>query len=461
VVAAAAVSGLVAVAFATIPQLQFAYFGVPIRIALETAASLIALFASFLVYGRLRRYRGTPELLLAVALAMLALVNLCLLVTPLLPLPRTLVSELLGWVQLAGRGLAAALFALAAFGPSRRLGRPGLALAGSVAAGAVALLAPMVLLAGGGSTARRLAAALVPATPGPPALLGSPLLVALPLATAVVYGAATVGFFRRSRLRADQFLGWVAASGMLAAASNVNAGLYPSPGSGLIHASDLFRLCFYVTLLAGSMREIWCYWLALSRAAVLEERQRIARDLHDGLAQELACVARNLDALDRTGQPLDGGAAESLGLLRAAVGRAQAESRRAVGALAAASADPVEVAVAEAAVEVAQRLALELRLDLACGTEVPAARRDALVRIATEAITNVARHSGASEVHLALERDGPLLRLRVTDRGRGFDPAAAGDGFGLTSLRQRAQSAGGELRISSATGAGSEVEAAF
>ena len=405
--------------------------------------------------------RGAPELLLASALVMLALVNLCLLVTPMLPLPRPLVNEQLGWVQLAGRALAAALLTLAAFGPSRPLARPGPALAATVAAGAVVVLTPMVALAGAGSTARRLAAALVPAASGAPAPLGSPLLVALPLATAVVYGAATVGFFRRSRLRADQFLGWVAVSGILAAASNVNAGLYPSAGTGLIHAADVFRLCSYVTLLAGSMREIWSYWLALSRAVVLEERQRIARDLHDGLAQELACVARNLDALDGPGQLPDGRAAETLGLLRAAVHRAQAESRRAVGALAAAPGAPVEVLLAQAAVEVSQRLQLELRLDLACGLEVPAARRDALVRIATEAITNVARHSGASEVHLALERDGPHLRLRVTDRGRGFDPAVAGDGFGLTSMRQRARTAGGELRISSAAGTGSEVEAAF
>jgi signal transduction histidine kinase len=454
-VVAAIFFGGVSFAFATIPWLQFAYHGLPLRIALETAASLIALFADFLVYGRLRRYRGSPELLVACALAMLALVNFCLLIVPLLPLSPGRGNDLLGWVLLAGRLLAACLLAGAAFGQHRLLRRPSRALAVSVAAGStVVLVVPAVLIEFAGFT-RRFAAALAPASAQPLGPRDYPALAALQLATAVIFGVGAVGFFRRSRRLSDEFVGWLAISGFLAGLSLLNYSLYPAPITGNVHAGDIFRLWFYLTLLAGSMREIWSYWLALSQAAVLEERQRIARDLHDGLAQELACVARNLDSLDGP----DSG--ETLAVVRGAVRRAQLESRRAVSALAAVPVAPVEVALAEAAVELSQRLRLGLRLDLACGTAVPAARQDALVRIATEAITNAARHSGASEVHLELERDGPHLRLRVSDRGRGFDPAAAGGGFGLTSMRQRAHAAGGELRITSAAGAGSEVEAAF
>jgi signal transduction histidine kinase len=90
---------------------------------------------------------------------------------------------------------------------------------------------------------------------------------------------------------------------------------------------------------------------------------------------------------------------------------------------------------------------------------VSAAREDALVRIACEAVANVARHSGARQASLILESDGPRLRLRVSDRGCGFDLASAGGGFGLTSMRQRARSVGGELRVSSVPGQGREVEA--
>ena len=81
------------------------------------------------------------------------------------------------------------------------------------------------------------------------------------------------------------------------------------------------------------------------------------------------------------------------------------------------------------------------------------------VRIACEAITNAALHSGASTVTLRLERDGSLTRLRIADSGRGFDIAAPSSGFGLIAMRERAHSVGGELRIRSIPGRGSEVEA--
>jgi signal transduction histidine kinase len=231
--------------------------------------------------------------------------------------------------------------------------------------------------------------------------------------------------------------------------------LYPSFYSQWVHTGDAFRLSFYAVLLAGSMREIWSYWRALSEAAVFEERRRIARDLHDGLAQELAYLARNLDGLDgETG-------AAVLGRLRSAVERAQLESRHAISALAAPSGQDTGVALAEAAREIAERFHVGLEIDLVRGVRLSAARAEALVRIACEAVTNAARHSGASRVNLSLERDGSGVRLRVSDSGRGFDTTVPGGGFGLISMRERARAVGGELRISSAPGRGSKVEAAL
>jgi signal transduction histidine kinase len=202
------------------------------------------------------------------------------------------------------------------------------------------------------------------------------------------------------------------------------------------------------------MREIWSYWRALSEAAVLKERQRIACELHDGLAQELAYLARNLNSLSEAADD------DSMLRLRRAVERAQLESRRAIRALAAPSGQPFEVALAEAVTEVAERYHVELDMDLTSDIRLSAARREALVRIACEAITNAARHSGASRVSLGLERDGSGVRLRISDKGHGFDTAAPGGGFGLISMRERAHSVGGELLISSAPGHGSEVEVA-
>ena len=213
-----------------------------------------------------------------------------------------------------------------------------------------------------------------------------------------------------------------------------------------LYGGDAFRCSFYVVLLIGSMREIWSYWRALSQAAVLEERQRIACELHDGVAQELAYLARNLESLD--------GEADEDGLdrLRRAVERARLESRRVISAAAAPSGQPFEVALAEAATEIAERYHVELDLDLTCDIRLPAPRRDAFVRIACEAVANAARHSGADRVDLGLERDGSGVRLWVSDKGHGFDPADPGGGFGLTSMRERAHSVGAELVVSSVPG---------
>jgi signal transduction histidine kinase len=429
-----------------LPQLHFAYRQPLLHVALETAASLVALLAGFLVFGRLRRASRLNEILLACALATLALLNLLYVMTPAL-----LPHDVMVLAALIGSSLGAVLLALAAFAPRGQLRRPGMALAGV----ATAVLITAVLA---GAFTRRLpltANRLPSEPPLRPDLYARPTVLALQLFMMLLYGLAAAGYLRRSQRLGDEFYSWIAIAAILAAAAHLNYFLYPSLYGQWVHIGDIFRLCFYAVLLTGSVREIWSYWHALSQAAVVEERRRIARDLHDGLAQELAYLARNLQSLD--GDAADG----TLTRLRRAVERAQLESRRAVSTLAAPAGQSIESALAEAVAEVADRFHVGLDLDLAAGPRLPAARAEALVRIACEAVANAARHSGAGRVRLNLERDGPRARLLVSDQGRGFDPAAPGSGFGLTSMRERARSVGGELRISSAPGRGSKVEAAL
>ena len=108
-------SGIVTIAVALLPQMHFAYWQPLLHVALETAASLIALLAGFLVLGRLRRVGWLNDLLLACALALLALLNLFLLTVPALVglAPRALVM----WTALAGSSLGAGLFFFSAFVP--------------------------------------------------------------------------------------------------------------------------------------------------------------------------------------------------------------------------------------------------------------------------------------------------------------------------------------------------------
>ena len=239
---------------------------------------------------------------------------------------------------------------------------------------------------------------------------------------------------------------------MFAVAEHVNYFLYPSLSTRVISAGDAFRLCFYVVLLIGAMCEIRSSWIALSEARVASERRRIACDLHDGLAQELAYLGRHLNALQG-----DVGE-ETLSRLRIATERAQLESRMAVSRLMVIAPSAAGEAVADAAGEVAKRFGLDLELDLALGLQLPAAQTDALVRIACEAVVNAARHSDSGSVAVSLQREGRRIRMLVRDKGRGFDPAASTAGFGLTSMRERAQSAGATLAVSSEPGGGSQVE---
>ena len=447
-IATPVVLAAVTAALAVAPQWHLGYPRDAADLALDTAASVVGLLAYFLVFGRLRRRARLNELLLACALAVLALSNLFLCTVP--AVAGWAPDDLTVWLAPLATSFGALLFVLAAFLPDRQLRPSGPLLAVGAGVVTTALLLAMVLVP---AFARSLPPqAVASLAPGSTSRSDLHLAQSGPqIAGAVLYGLAAVGFLRCSRRSRDEFLGWLAVAAMLAAASQVNY-LLSAMNPQSLYGGDAFRCLFYAVLLLGSMREIWSYWRALSKAAVLKERQRIACELHDGVAQELAYLARNLDSLD--------GWADEDGLdrLRRAVERARLESRRVISAAAAPSSQPFEVTLAEAVTEVAERYHVKLDLDLTSDIRLPTPRREAFVRIACEAVTNAARHSGADQVDLRLERDGSGVRLWVSDQGHGFDPADPGGGFGLTSMRQRAHSVGAELVVSSVPGHGSQVE---
>lgn len=440
-------SGITIAALVLFPHLRSAGGPSDTHVALETAATLIALLAAFLVGGRLLRRPLLNDLMLASALAVLALSNLLFGALPVLEVPEP--SGLAAWGSLVGGLLGALLFALAAFVPRWEVPKPALVLAGGAVVTS-AILAPAIVIAGGFTGPMPQPALVLQPVPG---LHAIPMRPVWQMVMAVLYILAAIGFFGRSQRLRDEFLGWLAIAALLAAASRVAHFLYPATGSDWAYAGETFRLCFYAVLFVGSMREICSYWRALADAAVQEERRRVACDLHDGLAQELAYLTRNLDLLDGETD------AETVGRLRQAVDRARAESKRAIGALVDADRPASKTTLTEATSEIAERFDIELEFDTVPDVRLPEIRAEAMVRIACEAVTNAARHSGASLVHLSLEQDGRWVRLRVSDMGRGFDPEVDCEGFGLVSMRERAHAVGGDLHIYSVPGQGSEVEA--
>ncbi len=435
---------------ALVPHAGFIY-GLPVQqVALETAASLITLLAGFLVFGRLRRNSCLNELALVAALAVIALSSILFVMLPMLTGSAAANPDV--WAATIGGSVGSLLFAAAAFVPRACLRRPGRA-QGITAAGVLGILAlAAVLPRAFGSGLPR---AITPPA-GPQAGYGvtaGTALAIVQIAAAALTVIAAAGYLRRSERLGDEFSGWLAVAAVFATAAHVSCAFSPTIYSPQLSLGDIFRFCFYVVLLAGSMREIWSYWHTLVVLTAAEERRRIACDLHDGLSQELAYLTRNLSGLQGTADE------KTLRQLRVSVDRAWVASRQAIDRVAAPARPAIAEALTEAAGEVAERFGLNLELDLASGIGMAPARADALVRIACEALTNVARHSGSRQVSLVLQRDGGRVRLRVRDSGRGFDAAACRGGFGLRSMRDRARSVGGELRISSEPGAGSQVEA--
>ena len=416
------------------------------RAALETTVSLVTLLAGFLVFGRLRRNSRLNDLVLAAALAIITVSDLLFMMFPMLTGPVTS-----GWAVLAatiGRSAGAVLFTTAAFVPRARIRQPGRAIALTTAGvlGVLAVAAVLARVSGSG-----LPPVITATHDGRPH--AAPVLVAAEIVAAWLAGIAAAGYLRRSERFGDEFSCWLAIAAVAAAGSHASYALNPTIYSAQVSLGDIFRSCFCVILLIGSMREIQSYWRSLASAMVAEERRRIARDLHDGLSQELAYLTRNLSGLQGVADE------PTLRRLRLSVDRARLAARQAIRRVAAPTRPPVTDALTEAAGEVAHRFGLDLQLDLANGIGMTPARADALVGIACEAVLNVARHSGSHQVSLMLRGDGPRVRLRVCDSGYGFDTAARCDGFGLTSMRDRARSVGGDLRISSEPGAGSQVEA--
>lgn len=196
--------------------------------------------------------------------------------------------------------------------------------------------------------------------------------------------------------------------------------------------------------------------------AVLDERGRIGRDMHDTFAQTFVAVSVQLDCVKRF---VDGDRARALDHLERAIAAVDAgldEARRSVGGLRASSTARSDLEAALRAI--ARSLSATCPVDVQVTGEprrLPEAREEALLRIGQEALTNAVRHAGAARVALELEWTRRRVRLRVTDDGRGFDPGRVPDGHhGVAGMRERAARAGARLEITSGpTGTRVEVEA--
>ena len=194
------------------------------------------------------------------------------------------------------------------------------------------------------------------------------------------------------------------------------------------------------------------------------ERQRMARELHDTLAQGLAGLILQLEAVDShlAGQR----STRAREIVQQAMARARAtlaDARRAIDDLRVddicKKGDLIEL-VEEEISRFTAATGITCSCDLDSLSTIPAALHEHALRAVTEGLTNVARHAQARQVWVSAEQRGDMLAIEVRDDGIGFEPAALAEQvghYGLLGMRERARLAGGSLEIVSAPSAGTTI----
>jgi len=199
----------------------------------------------------------------------------------------------------------------------------------------------------------------------------------------------------------------------------------------------------------------------VGRISVLEERQRIGMDLHDGAMQSLYGVGLLLeDAGEKlpTEQRATRGTIErAVELLNATI----AEMRRyVVGLRPIRGAErPLSESLPTLASQMGDqaRLAVEVDVDPEAERDLDPEQREAAFYVAADALTNVARHARATQARIRLSHGEGRAMLEVRDDGVGFDPAARASGLGLRNMRERAFVVGGRLEVGSQPGRGTTI----
>lgn len=206
-------------------------------------------------------------------------------------------------------------------------------------------------------------------------------------------------------------------------------------------------------------------WEQNRQLTISEERNRLAREIHDTLAQNLTGIVLQLEAAIQLREVKPDKAWTRVEKAQSLAREGLDDVRRSVRNLRPA---PLESRTLQQALsDELQRVHSDTGAEIECEISddlprLPAAVEDALFRIAQESLNNVRRHAGASRVRLTLEPEGDKIRLKVRDNGIGFKPSPEDPtrrSFGLTSMRERARLLGGEVEVRSQKNRGTVVEA--
>jgi signal transduction histidine kinase len=263
--------------------------------------------------------------------------------------------------------------------------------------------------------------------------------------------AALIGFGLRFRAHGEDLHRWLALAATLALFAQLHEVLTPLLARAYVSQGDFLTLLSYALLMTGVWRAIRA---AEFGRAVAEERARVAREIHDGLAQYLFSITTHVSMLE-SGRARD----DTIARLKEAALAAQQEARFAVLALSSASGTApfdaalnryVEVLTADGALEV--ELEIDPKIRLAPDEQIQ------IFRIVQEGLANVRKHSGARRARVRISEDGGSRSVLVEDDGTGFEHEGNGAGQGLRNIRLRAETIGGAFELRTRPGRGTALE---
>jgi signal transduction histidine kinase len=426
----------------SVPALRTQYDRPQLLLVLETVMALAGVLVALLAGARFSVVGLRTDLLLAAGLLIWSLSTASFGIVP--ALGSGSLDRADAWAALAGSITGQGLVALAPFvgGRSRLRDR---ALGDTVLAAAVALAGVWLLLRahGGALPALTPQAGVADAPPG----LASALAV-----QALLNLLAVVGWGRMLAKSADDLARWLALSFTLLLFAALHLVFAPPRGTMYVAAGDYLRLLAFALMLVGAWRAIRSAELG---RAVAEERARVAREIHDGLAQYLFAISTHAQMLE-AGSPL-----EEIGpQLKQAATLAQQEARFAILALSSASGTaPFDSALRRYVEFLTADGELAVDLEIDSGIRLAPDEQIEIFRIVQEGLGNVRRHANATRADVVIGRRASGERfVAIEDDGEGFLSVDDTAGQGLRNMRDRASSIDGGFSVRSTPGLGTALE---
>jgi signal transduction histidine kinase len=452
--AGVAVLGTVLVSVTSL--VDFAFPEPSLHVAIDTASACIAAMAAGLVYGRFRNSLELRDLLVTASLASFAAAILLFSVVP--SIAASGESAFGTWADVIGRLVAAWLLAAGALVPDRPLRRAdhdARRLLGVCALVLASIAVAVAVAAAGGLLPVAVPPDLSAAGATHPRIAGNPIAIGADLTLMLLMAVAATGYTRIAERKDDQATRWLAIAATFGAFAGLNFFLFPTLYSEYVYTGDLLRLCSCLALLVGGWYDMRRTRDVLAGTAVLEERQRIALDLHDGVAQDLSFILQHSRRLagESTGR-------SGVRQIVFAAERGLDECRSAIASLVRSGDEPLIEALAVTAQETASREGGRVEMRLEGEVSVPAGTHAALLRVLREAMINAIRHGQAKTIVVEFSEQ-PHRRLTVIDDGVGFDVVASSGApghVGLRGMAARVQAVGGELTVDSKPGSGTRVE---